>query len=88
MVHFKKHARISGITGIAAAIALWFIAPYFHGHGHSDEAAWVQLFMIPTLVLCVLFGVLFAIFRKTTLSVLLILLLVAHLMVSLGFHPR
>lgn len=82
----KKYAPIAGVAGIIVALSLWFFAPCFHGH--SDEAAWVQMWMIPTLVLCVLFGGLFIFFRNRIVAILLLLTSVAHLCVALGFHPR
>ena len=82
----KKNGRAIGGMAIIAAIALWLIAPGLHGT--SDEAAWVQLFMLPTLGLCILSGILLIVFKNVTLSYVLFVIFFIHLLISFGFHPR
>ena len=84
--NIKKNGQHIGGLSIITAIALWLIAPSLHGS--NDESAWVQLFMLPTLGLCLFLGILVIMYKNAALSSALFIILSIHLMISLGFHPR
>lgn len=74
---------------IALHTAWYFIAPWFQSSiGHSDEAAWLPMFMFPSLVVGIVAGVATLIVWKRWLVGLFGLTLVVHIVVGMGFHPR
>ena len=75
-------------------ILIWLLAPRYHAWiGHSDESAWVQFFMVPSglvgIVLCLAnISLKNRPKVKTTLTMMIYIVFIFHVLVASGFHPR
>ena len=69
-------------------LSWYWISPWLHSTwSHHDEAAWVGLFLLPTLVLGGLAGLIACIKPEKWTCGIFALLSLAHLMIGFGFHP-
>lgn len=85
----KPIPRWFSVMMLLAHLAWSWGAPEIHERaGHSDEAAWLPLFMMPTGVVGLALGIVL-VAKPTRVSALMFCVVFAfHLAVGPGFHPR
>jgi hypothetical protein len=78
-----------GLISILLFVGLWLAAPHYHACANRpDEAAWVQMYMGLTSVVGVVVCLInFKVKNKRLLAAIYVVLLV-HVIVGLGLHPR
>ncbi len=70
-------------------VLVYFLAPVvMKAMGKPDSAAWVQLWLIPTGILGIIFSLVFAFVPSTWCRITVLALALIHLAVSIGFFPK
>ena len=78
--------RVRAIGIILCFPAIWLAAPELERHGrHSDAAAWVQVYLIPTLCLGLILGAIHLWRPSRSVLMLAVLTLVVHVVIAGGF---
>ena len=84
----KLLPRWFAILMTATHVSWFFIAPRIHERqGNSDEAAWLPLFLFPTLAIGFLIGIAFIARPRPRHAIAFLIVFVVHVGVGLGFHP-
>ena len=87
----KVNNNLSGHTAplLLIFVAIWFLSPVIaKSSGKIDEAAWVQMFCLPSALLGVLLCLVRFWVKKKWLSFFIYVILFVHIFIALGFHPR